>query len=146
MRWLVGFLLFNAFLAVGAAATGKKRTPTEPEPEPRPRPRPKIKKPKPRPPSQRRPFKMEFTVKVSGMEKWFFSEDDARAHIKKNSHIGPGSGPPKIFIKEHPIGYRLRVEWPDSSGTISPKDAKVLIEGTHKRLHGRVSDVKVTRR
>lgn len=143
MRWLLGFLLFNAFMAAGASAMGKRITPIRPEPQP---PKPPPKKPeKPRPGAIRRPMKWEFTVRVSGLEKVFVSKDDVKETVLKSANIGPGHGPAQVFIKDHPIGFRIRVEWPDSSQDISPKDAKVLIESTDAKLFRRVSDVKVTR-
>lgn len=105
-----------------------------------------ITRPKKETPGERRPFKMEFTVRVQWPESMFVNEKDIREAIQKKSQIGPGKGPPEIFIKKHPIGYRVRIEWPDSYESITAKEAKSLIESQDKRLYGRISDVKVTRR
>lgn len=138
MRWLFGFLFTSILLSLHSRS--KAAVPSEPRIT-----RGKVKIQKPRQPGQRRPFKMEFTVRVQGIEALFTNEQDVKNTVLESAHIGPGHGPAKVFVKKHPIGYSVRVEWPDSSGTLSAKDAKILIEGTDAKLFGRVSDVKVTR-
>lgn len=93
----------------------------------------------------RHPMKLEFFMRASGLEKMFYDENDVKEQIQKHSHVGPGHGPPEIFVKDSPGGYRCRVEWPDSTHEITDKQALGVIHDIDYRLLGRVSQVKVKR-
>lgn len=93
------------------------------------------------------PLHIDFSLRVSGVEKWGVSGQDVRdgvlAHARGDDALGRGN--PVVIVRESKTGYEVSIVYPDSSQTVSKSDVTRAIEAVDPRLHGRVTVKSVVR-
>ena len=96
---------------------------------------------------RRRPLRVRFDVRLSGMEKWIATQGVVRQTVEAQAQAGvlPGTGRPRVSIADVSDGYVVTIDYPDSYDDVSAIAAQRAIEGLDPRLEGRIANVVVDR-
>lgn len=95
----------------------------------------------------RRPLTVRFDVRLNGFEKMVTGPASVKQAVASQADtVGvPGKGAPSVAVADVSSGYVVTVKYPDSSGSMTAREAQSAIEGIDPRLKGRIANVVVSR-